>query len=148
MSLLVTVVALILACWRTLLLMLIWHRSFIFCLRGRSSMEGPFLVIMHKIDRPTILFLESIFLLRTHANCLFHVPLFWLRVVVYNKCCKLFWQRSEHQVNKNLFFEIQVHWFELGVQGAHPHYMIPYSTCTAIVPLCYQLLYDLCGICL
>ena len=111
MSLLVTVVALILACWRTLLLMLMWHGSFIFCLRGRGSMVGPFLVIMHKIDRPTILFLESIFLLRTHANYLFHVPFFWLHVVIYNKWCKLLWQRSKHQVNQKLLLEIQVHWF-------------------------------------
>src|SRR6185312_8902178 len=125
MPLVMAVEALILS-WRALLLILLWHRGFVFGPRGRSSMEGPFLVIMHKIDRPTILFLESIFLLRTHANCLFHAPLFWLHVVIYNKWCKLLWQRSKHQMNQKLLLEIQVHLFELGVQGAHPHDMISY----------------------
>src|SRR6185503_20066064 len=130
----------------TMLLILLWHRGFVFSFRGRSSMERPFLVIMHKIDRPTILFFESIFLLCTHGNCLFHVPLLWLSVIVYNEYCKLFWQRSEYQVHHKLFFKIQVHWFELGVQSAHPHDMISYCTGIAIVPLCDQLLYDLCSI--
>ena len=58
-------------------------------------MEGLFLFILHMVDKSTILVLCTFLLLHAHRNALFHVPLFWLYVVVNNKGFKFFWQGRE-----------------------------------------------------
>ena len=46
-------------------------------------------------------------------------------------------------MDKEFILEVRIHWFEIGVQIAHPQYVLPNATTTSMVSLCGQLFYEL-----